>query len=117
MAKEGLEYMSSHFLPHHKPWLKGGRAWAMHWGSQEMRSWTDYIMGTESHLFRNVVVQDAKHNTDHYLLLGCLCGSTPAAHSRYLERHTRFPIRTPETSDRVDHIFSELRRDIPRSPW
>ena len=33
-----------------------------------MRSWTDYILVTYSRLFRNVAVQDARHNTDHYLV-------------------------------------------------
>ena len=54
MAEEVLEYMSSHFLPRNKPWLKDGRAWAMHWSGREMRSWTDYILGADSRLFRNV---------------------------------------------------------------
>ena len=53
----------------------------MHWGGREVRSRTDYILGTDNHLFQNVAVLDARHNTDHYLVLGCLCGSAPAIHS------------------------------------
>ena len=53
---EGLKYMSDYFLPHHKPWLKDGCTWAMPQGCWEVRSWTDYILGTESCLFQNVVV-------------------------------------------------------------
>ena len=79
--EEGLEGTSGHFLPRHKPRLKDGCTWAMHWGGREVRSRTDYILGTDNHLFQNVAVLDARHNTDHYLVLGCLCGSAPAIHS------------------------------------
>ena len=61
--------MGMHFLPWNKPWLKDGHIWAMHWGGQEVHSWTDYILGTESHLFQNVAVWDVRHNTHHYMVL------------------------------------------------
>ena len=61
--------MSDYFLPHQKPWLKDGCTWAMPQGCWEVRSWTDYILGTESCLFQNIAVRDARHNTDHYLFL------------------------------------------------
>ena len=89
----------------------------MHQGVREVRYWAGYILGTYSHLFHNVAVQDASHNTDHYLVLGCLRGATPDAHLRYLGSRTCFPIRPPEIPDRVDRMFSELRRSIPRPPW
>ena len=108
MADEGLEDMSSHFLPRHKPWLKDGRTWAMHRSGREVHSWPDYILVTDSCLFQNVSVQDARHNTYHYLVLGCLRGDAPAAHSRYLGRRTRFLIRSPETPDKSDRMFAEL---------
>ena len=44
MKEEGLEDMSRHFLPRHKPWLKYVCTWAMHRGGQEVRSRTDYIL-------------------------------------------------------------------------
>ena len=31
---------------------------------------TDYILGTDSYLFRNVDVLEPLHNSDHYLVLG-----------------------------------------------
>ena len=39
---------------------------------QEVRSWTDYILGTDLCLFRNVTVWDPRHNSDYYMVLGCL---------------------------------------------
>ena len=73
LAEEGLEDMISHFLPRHKLWLKDGHPWVIHWGGWEVRSQTNYILGIDSFLSQNVAVRDARHNTDHYLLLWCLC--------------------------------------------
>ena len=56
LAKEGLEYMSNHFLPRHKTWLKDGRTWALHRGGWGVHSRTDYILGTDICLFQNVAV-------------------------------------------------------------
>ena len=82
-----------------------------------MRSQTNYILGTDSCLFQNVEVRDARHNMDHYLVLGRFCGSTPAAQSRCLGNCTHFTIRTLATPDRVDHIFAEIRRAITRPTY
>ena len=82
MAEEGLEDMSGHFLQRQKPWLTAGQTWDMERGGREVRSRTNYILGTDSCLLQNVAVRDTRNNTDHYTVLGCLCGSAPAAHSR-----------------------------------
>ena len=71
-----------------------------------MRSCTDYILGPYSLLFHHVAVWDARHNTDHYLVMGCLRGAVPDAHLRYFGKRTRFPIRPPATLDRIYFIFS-----------
>ena len=81
LAEEGLEDTSGHFLPQHKLCLKDGRTWAMNWGGREVHSQTDYVLGIDSCLFQNVAVRDARKNTDHCLVLGCLCGAAPATHS------------------------------------
>ena len=39
---------------------------------REVQSRTNYILGTDSRLFRNVAFQDPRHNSDHYMVLGCL---------------------------------------------
>ena len=49
--------------------------------------------------------------------LGVPPQSRAAAYLRYLGRRTRFPIRPLTTLDRVDLIFSELRRAIVRPSW
>ena len=57
---------------------------------REVRSWTDYILGTDCRLFWNVSVQDPGYNSDHYLVDGCLCGAPLIEHFEYLVRH-KFP--------------------------
>ena len=39
---------------------------------REVQSRTDYILGKYCCLFRNVAVWDPQHNSDHYLVLGCI---------------------------------------------
>ena len=81
-----------------------------------MRSQTDYILVTDSCLFHNIAFRDARHKTDHHMVLGCFHGVAPAAYLRYLGRHKWFPIRPPATPDRVDRMFVELWRAIPSPP-
>ena len=47
MATEGLEDMSEHFLPRRCPWFRDGRTWSMIREGRELRSRTDYILGTD----------------------------------------------------------------------
>ena len=46
-----------------------------------IRSRTDYLLGTDRSLFRNVAVRDPRHNSDHYMVVGTYearrTGSTP----------------------------------------
>ena len=51
---------------------------------REVRSRTDYILGTDCLLFGNVSVQDPRHNLDHYMVLGCLHRASLKEHARYL---------------------------------
>ena len=37
---------------------------------REVCSRTDYILGIDRRLFRNVAVRDLQHNSDHYLSIG-----------------------------------------------
>ena len=59
----------------------------------------NYIVGTDSNLLQKMAVQDAWHNTDHYLVLGCHRVNAPTAQFRYLGKRTLFPIRSPMTLD------------------
>ena len=49
---------------------------------RDLQSRTDYILGTDRCLFRNVSIQDPRHISDHYIVLGCLfsapIGNTPS---------------------------------------
>ena len=45
-------------------------------GGKAVRSRTDYILGTDRSLFRNVAVRDPRHNLDHYMVMGLLRGGT-----------------------------------------
>ena len=50
---------------------------------QVVRYRTDYILGTDRRLLQNVTVRDTRHNTDHYMVLGCLPGAPLATTKRY----------------------------------
>ena len=87
-----LEDMSVHFLPRWRPWCQYGRMWSMVRLGREMRSRTDYIFGTYRRIFRNVAIWYPWHNSDHYMVLGCLRSSPLREHSEYLGRRTRLPL-------------------------
>ena len=65
LATDGLEDMSAHFLPQRSPWCRDGRTWSMIREGREVRSRTEYILGTDCRLFGNVSVRDPMHNSDH----------------------------------------------------
>ena len=73
---------------------------------REVRSLTDYIMGKDCRLFRNVSVRDPRHNSDHYIVMGCLHRSSLKEHTRYLGGRKRLPLRPPTEPTREDTIFS-----------
>ena len=65
-----------------------------------MRSLTDYILGTNCRLFENFSARYPRHNSDHYMVLGCLNRSALREHARYLGENKRLPFRPP--TDRPD---------------
>ena len=92
METEGLEDMLVHLLPHWLLWCRDGRTWSMIREWREVRSWTDYILGTDLRIFENVSVRDPSHNSDH--------------HSAPLREHTRYlggaQADPPPPTDRPD---------------
>ena len=76
MATEVLEYMVDHLLHHQCHSIRYGMMWSMLCCSQEVSSQTEYILGTDRRLFQNVTARYPRHNTDHYLVMGCLHGAT-----------------------------------------
>ena len=75
LATEGLEDMAQHFMPRGRRWCWDRQTWDMRRQGQVVRSWTDYILGTDRRLFQNVAVREPRHNTDHHMVLGCLPGA------------------------------------------
>ena len=114
LNRVGLEDMLAHFLPRRRPWCQDGRTWIMVQEWREVRSRTDYILGTDHRLFWNVSVRDPRHNSDHYLVLGCLRGDPLREHYEYLGRRKRLPLRAPTTPTREDRLFAALRRAAPK---
>ena len=55
--------------------------WSMVRKGKVIRSWTDYLLRTDRSLFRNVAVQDPRHNYDHYMVVGHLQSGTAPEHA------------------------------------
>ena len=79
-----------------------------------VRSHTDYILGTDQSLFWNVSVRDPRHNTDHYMVLGCLRSAPDREHAKYLTGHKKLPLQPPTAPMREDGIFAALQRAVPK---
>ena len=56
LAMKGLEDMSAHFLQRRRSWRRDGRTWCMIRAGREVRSRTDYIVGKDRRMFRNLPV-------------------------------------------------------------
>ena len=79
---------------------------------KEVRSWMDYILVMDRHLFRNVSVLDPRHNSDYYMILGCLCSNTLREHTKHLGRRMRLPFWPLTNLMREDRTFTALRKSI-----
>ena len=77
-----------------------------------MRSWTNYIMGTDCRLFGNVSARDPRHNSDHYVVLGCLHSAPLRDHARYFGGHNQIPLCPMTILTREDGIFAALWRAL-----
>ena len=77
-----------------------------------VRSWTDYILGTDQSLFSNVSVRDPRHNTDHFMVVGCLRSAPAREHNKYLTGRKKLPLQPPTKPTREDGIVAALRRDV-----
>ena len=82
---------------------------------REVRFWTDYILGTDLRLFGNVFVWDSWHNSDHYMVLGCLRSASLTEHKRYLGGLKKLPLKPPTEPTREDEVFATLWRDVPKA--
>ena len=67
---------------------------------REVQSQTDCILGTDFFLFGNVSVQDPRHNSYHYMVLGCLHSAPLREHVGYLGARNSLPLRPPTAQTR-----------------
>ena len=81
---------------------------------REVRSRTDYILGTDRCLFGNVSVWDPRHNSDHYMVLGFPHIASLKENARYLGGRNTHPVRPPTKLTREDTIFPALQRAVPK---
>ena len=79
-----------------------------------IRSWTDYLLGIDQSLFRNVAVRDPRHNSDHYMVVGHLRGGSAREHVQYIRWRKRMPLLPPKEPTREDELFGDLRRAVPK---
>ena len=77
-----------------------------------VRSWTDYILGTDQSLFLDVSVRDPRHSTDHFMVVGYLRSSPAREHAKYLTGRKKLPIQPPTKPTREDDICAALRRAV-----
>ena len=66
MSMVRLEDMMEHFLSPKLLWMRDGYTWSMLCCFQEVRSWTDFILGAYCCLFHNMAVWDPRNDTNHY---------------------------------------------------
>ena len=81
---------------------------------REVRSQTDYILGKDRRLFGKVSVWETRHNSEHYLVLGCLHSASLKEHSQYLRGKKRLPLLPPKDPIREDTIFAALRMAVTK---
>ena len=106
------------FLPRRKPWLKDRRIWIMQRYGQEVRSQTEYILGTDRRLFQDVDVRDTHHHLDHYMVLGYLRGDPAKELTGYIRKARRSPLRTlcHNLASAENKLFSEINTYISMPP-
>ena len=107
--------MAQHFLPRERRWYRDRRTWGMLQNGREVWSRTDYILWTDLRLFGNVAVRDPQHNSDHYMVLGCLPSASLTEQKRYLGGRKWWLVRPPEKPTWADQLFAALRRAVPKA--
>ena len=118
LATAGLEDMAQNFVPRKRQWSRDRRMWDIRRKGQVVRSRTDYILGTDSRIFRNAAIRDPRHNSDQYMVLGCLPSAPLLETKRYLGGSKRWPVRPPTEPSRQDTLFAALRRAVLKpKPW
>ena len=106
--------MTAHFLPRKRRWGQERRTRSMVKEGKVFRSRADYYLGTNQSFFRNVSIRDPQHNTDRFMVVGCLRSAPEREHTRYISGRRKLPSQPPTEPTREDRIFAALRRAVPR---
>ena len=114
ITEEGVEDMTAHFLPRRRRWGRERWTWSMVQEGKFVRSQTYYLLGTDRSLFRNVSVRDPRHNTDHFMVVGCLRSAPEREHIRYIAGRRKSPLRPLTKPTREDRIFAAIQRAVPK---
>ena len=114
MTEAGVEDMTAHFLPRKRRWGRERWTWSMVREGKVVRSRTDYLLETDRSLFSNVSVRDPRHNTDHFMVVGCLRSAPERENARYIMGRRKTPLRSPTEPTRKDGIFAALQRAVPK---
>ena len=77
-------------------------------------SQTDYLLGTDRSLFRNVAVRDPRHNSDHYMVVVHLQNETAQEHTKYIKGWRKMSLKPQNDPMRQDELFGDLRRAVPK---
>ena len=74
-----------------------------------------YLLGIYCMLYSlNFSVRDPRHNSDHFMVLGCLHSAPLREHARYLGGSKRLPLHPPTAPTREDGLCAALRRANPK---
>ena len=96
LTEAGVEDMTAHFLPRKRPWGRERRTWSMVREGRVIGYWTDYLLGTDRSLFRNVAVRDPRHNSDYYMVVGHLRSEMAQENARYIKERRKMPLKPPK---------------------
>ena len=95
MTEAGVEDMSAHFLLRKRPWGRELRTWSMMREGRVVQYRTYYLLGDDRSLFRNVSVQDPRHNSDHFMVVRHLRSATDRDHACYIKDRQKMPLKPP----------------------
>ena len=98
LVRYGVEDMSAYFLLRRKYWSRDSHTWSIRCGDRVVCSWIDFLLGTDCRLYQNMLVWYAQHNSDNYLVLGCLQGALVQEHAHYLGSKHNLPLEPPRTA-------------------
>ena len=80
-----------------------------------VRSRTDYLIGRDRSLFRNLSVWDPRNNTEHFMVAGCLRRTPEQEHIRYIRGRRKSLLQPPTEPTREDGIFAALQKAVPKT--